>query len=132
MRVGNDTVDPTETPKSKGQSGCESTKTIDPKYGEDDSKMLKFYLRGEASRRTLDDGSKDTDQPIEMIDEPEQKISAPKISGQAQRPTMFYQLGLDYINYTDACKPRSYEEPIVASDEEICLQAMKSKMDSID
>ena len=43
----------------------------------------------------------------------------------------FYQPGLDYVNYTDAGEPSSYEEAIAALDAEPWLQAMKSEMDSI-
>ena len=35
-RVGNDRVNPTDTPKAKGQSRNESTKTIDLEHGGDD------------------------------------------------------------------------------------------------
>ena len=44
---------------------------------------------------------------------------------------MFDQSGLDYINYTDAKEPRSYEEAITALDAETWLQTMKCEMDSI-
>ena len=54
-----------------------------------------------------------------------------KRSGRARRPTEFYQLGLDYVNYMDAGEPSSYEQAIAASEAEPWLQDMKSEMDSI-
>ena len=36
---------------------------------------------------------------------------------------------LDYVNYTDASEPSSYEEAIVLPDAKPWLQAMKSEMD---
>ena len=61
-RVENDKVDSITTPnKAKG------TRSIDPKEGEDDSTLLKSYLRGESSHRTPEDGSTNVDwapQPI--------------------------------------------------------------------
>ena len=44
---------------------------------------------------------------------------------------MFYQPGLDYINYIDAGEPSTYEEAMAAPDAKTWLQAMKSEMDSI-
>ena len=45
--------------------------------------------------------------------------------------TEFYQLGLDYVNYTDANEPTSYEEAIVSPDADTWLQDMQSELDSI-
>ena len=104
---------------------------IDPEDGEDDQISLKSYTRGKASHRTPDDGSKHTNQPIEMIDEPKPKSSAPRRSGRARMPIEFYQPGLDYVNYTSAGESSSCEEPLAASDAETWLHAMRSEMDSI-
>ena len=51
--------------------------------------------------------------------------------GRVQRPTKFYQPGLDYINYTDASESSTYNEAMVAPDSDTWLQAMRSEMDSI-
>ena len=75
LQVGNDTVDPTKTPKVKGQSRHKSTKKINPQQGEDDSKMLKSYHRGKKSCRTPEDSiSSQPTKPFDAIK------MAPKIS----------------------------------------------------
>ena len=56
---------------------------------------------------------------------------APTRPGPVRRPTKFYQLGLNYVNYTNAGKPSSYEEATTAPDADTWIQAMRSKMDSI-
>ena len=45
--------------------------------------------------------------------------------------TEFYQPSLNYVTYTDAGLPNSYEEAIAAPDANPWPQAMKSEMDSI-
>ena len=81
MRVGNDRVDPTNTPKAKGQSRNESTKTIDLKHGGDDHPSSKSFIRAEASHKTLDEGSQNTDHPTKLIDAHEPTNMALKRSG---------------------------------------------------
>ena len=81
--------------------------------------------------QTLDDDSKHTNQPTELIDEHEPNTTVLKRSGRARRPTKFYQSGLNYANYTDAGEPTSYEEATPAPNAKPWLQAMKSEMDSI-
>ena len=105
--------------------------TIDLQYGGNDHLFPKFYTRGKASHKTTDDGSQHTDQPTKLIDEHEPTTAILRRSERARRPTKFYQLGLDYVNYMDAGEPTSYEEAIAAPDAEPWLQAMKSEMDSI-
>ena len=70
-RVGNDRVDPTNTPKAKGQSRDESTMTTGLQHGGDDHPSPKSYTRGDASNKTPDHVSQHTDQPKELIDEHE-------------------------------------------------------------
>ena len=107
------------------------TKIIDPKYGQDDQPLPKSRTRGEESDKTpVHEGSQDTDHPTELIDEHEPQSTVSRRSRRARRPTEFYQSGLDYINYTNACEPRSYEEVRTTSDADTLLQAMKSKMES--
>ena len=115
-RVRNDRVDPTNTPKAKGQSRNESTKTIDLKHGGDDHPSLKSYTWGEASHKTPDEGSQNIDHLTELIDEHEPTKTTLKRSGRAQRLTEFYPPGLDYIKYTDVGEPSSNEEGTVALD----------------
>ena len=105
--------------------------TTDLQHGGNDHKLPKSYTRGEASHKTHDDGSQHTDQPTKLIDEHEPNTAVLRRSRQARRPTEFYQQGLNYINYTDAGEPHSYEEEIATQDAEPWLQAMKSEMDSI-
>ena len=94
--------------------------------GGDGHPSLKSYTRGEAFTKTPDEGSQNTDHPTELIDEHEPTNTTLMRSGRARRPKEFYQLGLDYVNYTDACESSSYEEAIAASDAKPWLQAMKS------
>ena len=98
--------------------------TIDLQYGGNDHLFPKFYTRGKASHKTTDDGSQHTDQPTKLIDEHEPTTAILRRSERARRPTKFYQLGLDYVNYMDAGEPTSYEEAIVAPDAKPWLQAM--------
>ena len=83
VRVGNDRVDLTKTPKAKGQGHPESTKTIDPKYGEGNQTSPKSYTRNDASHQTPDDGSNDTNHLTEMIAKSEPKSMTPRRSRQA-------------------------------------------------
>ena len=99
---------------------------------ENDMTPLKSHHEGGSYNKTLDtNGSRNTDQPIELIEAFEPLISAPKRFGRARRPTKFYQPGLDYVHYTDAGEPNTYEEAMAAPDADTWLQAMKSEMDSI-
>ena len=82
---------------------------INPKEGEDDQISPKSYTRGESSPKTPDDGSRNIDQPTEMIEESEQNKSAPTRSGRVRKPTQFNQPGLDYVNYMNTREPSSYE-----------------------
>ena len=66
-----------------------------------------------------------------MIKESKPKILAPRTSGQARQPPEFYQLDLDYVNYTDTGEPSSYNEAIATLDADTWPQAMRSKMDCI-
>ena len=88
---------------------------------------------GNAFPRNPNDGSRNADHWIDMIDEPklEPKKSVPKRFRRVRRMTEFYLLGLDYDNYMDACEPRSYEETIDVSDANTWLQTMRYEMDSI-
>ena len=128
-RVKRDRVNPTATPQVRGQAEVSQLRQlVPPNMG----RMTKHRrnpsnTRGEASHKTFDDGRNDNDQPQEMIDELELKITTPRILGRARRSTEFYQLGLDYINYTDAGEPSSYEEVIAAPNTATCLQAMNPK-----
>ena len=117
--------DPTEPAKAP------TPLPIDPEEGADDPISPKSYTRGEAFPKTPHDVSRNTAQPIEIINEAEPKISTPKRSGRARRPKTFYQPGLNYVNYMVAGEPRSYDEVIDVSDSVTWLQAMKSEMDSI-
>ena len=108
-RVRNDRVDPTNTPKAKGRSRNESTMTIDIQHGGDEHPSPKSFTRSEAFHKTPDDGSQHTDQPTKLIDEHEPTTTILRRSGRARRPTMFYQLGLDYVHYTNEGEPSSYE-----------------------
>ena len=92
---------------------------------------MKSYSTGESSHITPEDGSRNVDQPTEMDEVFEQNRSAPRRSERVQRPTEFYQFTLDYVNYTDAGKPRSYDEAIAAPDADTWLQAMRSELNSI-
>ena len=114
-RVKQDIVQPTKTPDIAPMR----PESIEyPR--ENDMTPLKSHHEGGSYNKTLDtNGSTNTDQPIEPIEAFEPLISAPKRFGRAQRPTKFYQPGLDYVHYTDVSKPNTYEE------------AMKFKMDSI-
>ena len=108
--------DPTEPAKAP------TPLPIDPEEGADDPISPKSYTRGEAFPKTPHDVSRNTAQPIEIINEAEPKISTPKRSGRARRPKTFYQPGLNYVNYTDAGEP-------IVSHTNTWLQAMRSKMD---
>ena len=66
-----------------------------------------------------------------MIKRSEPSKSAPRRLERVRRPIEFYQPGLDYVNYTDAGEPRSYEEALVVGNANTWLQAMRSEMDSI-
>ena len=69
-------------PKDRIEPAKASTSLpIDPEEGEDDQTSPKSYTRGEASHKTLDDGTNDTDKPQEMIEEPELKSTTPRSSG---------------------------------------------------
>ena len=76
-------------------------------------------------------GSTNTDRQPVPTAESEPNPLALRRSGRARRQTEFYQLGLDYVNYTDAGEPSTYEEAMAAPDADTWLQAMKSEMDSI-
>ena len=113
VRVGNDKVerdkvDPTETPKAKGQSRRELTKIIDLKHGEDDQTSPKSYTRSEASHKTPEEGLSNSNRSTEPTEVVEPTLSAHRRSRRPQRPTEFYQPGFDYVNYKDAGKPSSY------------------------
>ena len=77
----------------------------------------------------MNKGSKHVDRTLVPVKEPIK--SAPRRSGQVRKPIEFYQLGLDYVNYTDAGEPSTYNEAIAALDAETWLQAMRFEMDSI-
>ena len=81
--------------------------------------------------KILIEGSQNTDLLTKLIGEHEPTNTALRRSGRARRPAEFYQPGLNYVKYTDAWEPSSYEEAIAVPDVEPWLQAMKSKMDSI-
>mgnify|MGYP000252853044 CR=1 FL=1 len=79
---------------------------------------FRSYLLHEALHKTPDDGSQHTDQPTKLIDEHEPTTTVLRRYGRARRLTEFYQLGLNYINYTYTGEPSFYEEAIAASDAE--------------
>ena len=62
-RVKTNKVNPTATLKVKRPSRSDSTKTIDPTYGEDNQTSPNSYIRGKASDKTPDKGSNKTDTP---------------------------------------------------------------------
>ena len=62
---------------------------IDPEEGEDDQTSPKSYTRGETYHEAPDNGSRDTNEPTKMIDEPKPKSTAPRRSGRARRLTTF-------------------------------------------
>ena len=97
-RVGTNKVNPTNTSKAWGRSQNELIMTTDLHHEGDDHASPTSYTRGEASHKTLDDGSQYTDQPTELIDEHEPHTAVLRRSGRARRPTEFYQPGLNYMS----------------------------------
>ena len=113
---------------TKRQVRTESTTTT----RENNQTPPKSQTRGGIPNKTPDStGSTNADRKKEPIEESEPNITATRRSGRARRQTEFYQPGLDYVNYTDAGKPHTYDEAMAAPDAETWLQAMKSEMDSI-
>ena len=126
-----DTAESTRVDKgrvTKRQVRTESTTTT----GENNQTPPKSQTEGGTPNKTPDTtGSTNTDRQSEPIEGSEPDITAPRRSGRARRQTEFYQPGLDYVNYTDAGEPSTYDEAMAAPDAETWLQAMKSEMDSI-
>ena len=71
-----------KVPKDRAEPAkAPSPLPIDLEEGEDDQTSPKSCTRGEASHKTHDDGSNDSDKLTEMIDEPEPKSTTPTGSG---------------------------------------------------
>ena len=73
-------------------------------------------------------GSRHTNQPTEIVEESKLTKSVLKRSKQVRRPTKFYQPSINYMNIGEHI---SYQEVMAPLDVDTWLQAMKSKMNSI-
>mgnify|MGYP006957875410 CR=1 FL=1 len=115
-----DSADTSKKPKGKGRHESAKTpifKSIDPEAREDAVTSRKSYHRGESSERTPDiSGSTNADRTRKPIEGSESINTTLRRSRRARRLTKFYQSGLDYINYTDAGEPSTYEEAMAAID----------------
>ena len=75
-------------------------------------------------------GSTNTGQLTEMAEAPE-TTTALRRSGQVLNAPPFFSPGLNYVNYTDAGEPCTFDEAWPAPDATLWQTAMQSEMDSI-